>query len=115
LDKHFTDRVDVLARHGMKLELYTNASALTPDKIQALRRSGVLRHLIVNMPSADPGEFADLTGSRTYRSTTRNLELAIDAGFRVQIVVNGAGERLARNLAGLARRYEPLGVEVTRA
>ncbi|MFC0861696.1 radical SAM/SPASM domain-containing protein [Sphaerimonospora cavernae] len=112
LDKHFTDRLEVLARHRMQLALYTNASALTPDKIDALRRLGVLRHLIVNMPSIDPGEFAELTASRSYPHVVRNLEQAITAGFRVQIVVNGAGERLARNLEGLTRRYAPLGVEV---
>lgn len=112
LDKHFTDRIEVLRRHGMKLALYTNASALTQEKIDCLRRSGVLRHLIVNMPSADPAEFAELTGSRGYAQTTRNLELAIDAGFRVQVVVNGVGARQARNVRELTRRYGPMGAEV---
>lgn len=112
LDKHFIERVAVLARYGLELALYTNASALTDDKIDALSRHGVLRHLIVNMPSADPDEFAELTGSQSHLQTVRNVMQAIRAGFRVQIVVNGVGERLARNLDQLARRYEPLGVEV---
>jgi hypothetical protein len=112
LDKYFTARVEVLARYGMQLALYTNASALTPDKIDTLRRHRMLRHLIVNLPSVDPGEFAELTASRTYSQVVRNLEQAINAGFRVQIVVNGTGERLERNLEGLTRRYAPLGVEV---
>lgn len=112
LDQHFTDRVKVLAGHGMQLALYSNASALTQDKIDALKRYGVLRHLIVNLPSADPAEFARLTGSRSYPHTVRNLQAAIDAELRVQIVVNGTGEDLARNLDGITRRYQPLGVEV---
>jgi radical SAM family protein/iron-sulfur cluster protein len=112
LDRHFTDRVALLARYGLELALYTNASALTPDKIESLRRHGVLRHLIVNLPSVDPAEFAALTGSRSYAGTTRNLDAAIAAGFRVQIVVNGVGERLTHNLEGVTRRYEPLGVEI---
>lgn len=112
LDRYFIDRIGVLARHGMQLALYTNASALTRDKIDALRRHGVLRHLIVNLPSGDPREFAELTGSRSYRQTVGNLDEAIRAGFRVQVVVNGVGERLARNLEGLQDRYVPLGVEV---
>ncbi|UQI49679.1 radical SAM protein (plasmid) [Streptomyces sp. HU2014] len=112
LDKHFIQRVEVLARHGMQLALYTNASALSQDKIDALRHHGVLRHLIVNMPSADPEEFAQLTGSRSYRHTVHNLGQAIDAGFRVQVVVNGVGERLVRNLDTVNRLYRPLGVEV---
>nr|WP_027758603.1 radical SAM/SPASM domain-containing protein [Streptomyces sp. SID8381] len=112
LDKHFTDRVEVLAEYGMQLALYSNASALTQGKIDALKRSGVLRHLIVNLPSVDEAEFAELTRSRSYAHTTANVRAAIDAGLRVQIVVNGVGERLARNLAGVTRRYQPLGVEV---
>jgi molybdenum cofactor biosynthesis enzyme MoaA len=43
----------------------------------------VLRHLIVNLPSIDPEQFATLTGSRSYEATTRNLRAAIDAGFGV--------------------------------
>ncbi|MFF4735127.1 radical SAM/SPASM domain-containing protein [Streptomyces sp. NPDC001262] len=112
LDKHFTDRVRVLAKHGMQLALYSNASALTQDKIDTLKRHGVLRHLIVNMPSADPDEFAQLTGSRSYPHTTRNLHAALNAGLRTQIVVNGVGEDLARNLDSVTRRYQPLGAEV---
>ncbi|MDQ0773028.1 hypothetical protein QF026_001494 [Streptomyces aurantiacus] len=112
LDKYFTDRVKVLAEHGMQLALYSNVSALTQDKIDALKRYGVLRHLIVNMPSVDEREFAELTGSRSYAHTTANIQAAIDAGLRVQIVVNGVGERLARNLDGVTRRYQPLGIEV---
>ncbi|WP_405183677.1 radical SAM protein (plasmid) [Nocardia sp. NBC_01377] len=113
LDRHFTDRLTVLADHGLELALYTNASALTPTKIAALRDRGVLRHLIVNLPSVDPEQFAALTGSRSYEATTANLRTAIDAGFRVQIVVNGLGEQLTHNLAQIQRRYLPLGVEVT--
>lgn len=112
LDRHFNDRVGVLARYGLQLALYTNGSALTGDKVECLLRHGVLRHLIVNLPSAAEDEFAELTGSRSHRQTTRNLERALQAGFPVQIVVNGAGERLARNLDALRRRYEPLGAQV---
>lgn len=112
LDKHFIDRVQVLARHGMQLALYSNASALTRDKIDALVRYGVLRHLIVNMPSADAREFAELTGSRSYYHTARNVQSAIRAGLRVQIVVNGTGDRLSANLEEITRRYQPWGVEV---
>lgn len=112
LDRLFTDRLEVLARYGLQLALYTNASALTPDRIEALRRPGALRHLIVNLPSADEAEFARLTGSSSFRQTTANLDAAIEAGLTVQIVVNGVGQGLARNLAAVRSRYEPAGAEV---
>lgn len=113
LDRYFADRIDVLARHGMPLALYTNASALTPDKIETLRRSGVLRTMVVNLPSDDPAEFADLTGSASYTHSTRNVEAALAADLPVQIGVNGVGERGTRNFDEVRRRFGPLGAEVT--
>ncbi|MFF0546720.1 MULTISPECIES: radical SAM/SPASM domain-containing protein [Nocardia] len=113
LDRHFAERVEVLARYGMPLALYTNASALTAPKIELLARTGVVRTLVVNLPSDDPVEFADLTGSRSYAASTRNVEAALAAGLPVQIGVNGVGERGAANLDGVRRRYAPLGATVT--
>ncbi|MEV5831563.1 radical SAM protein [Spirillospora sp. NPDC052242] len=115
LDRHFNDRVQMLAQYGVELALYTNASALTSEKVDCLRRHGILRHLIVNLPSTDEEEFIDLTGSRSYQQTMRNLQRALEAGFPVQIVVNGVGERLTRNLEAVKRRYEPLGAQVCRS
>ncbi|MEV7277647.1 radical SAM/SPASM domain-containing protein [Streptomyces sp. NPDC093111] len=112
LDRHFIDRLGVLAEHGLQLALYSNASALTPGKIDELVRLGVLRHLIVNVPSVDEAEFGELTGSRSYGHTMRNTEAAIIAGLPVQIVVNGVGGRLAKNLTGVQDRFGALGAEV---
>jgi Radical SAM superfamily/Iron-sulfur cluster-binding domain len=112
LDKHFGERVEVLAAHGLQLALYSNVSALTDDKIDVLVRTGVLRHLIANLPATDPGEFADLTGSRTHARTLANLDRALAAGLPVQVVVNGVGGRLERNLADVQARYQPAGAEV---
>lgn len=112
LDKHFNERLEVLAGHGLPLALYTNASGLNESKIEALRRHGVLRHLIVNLPTADETRFTELTRSRTHSRTMANLEKAIDAGFPVQIVVNGVGEARDRDLLDLRERYQPLGAEV---
>ncbi|MFJ5546753.1 radical SAM/SPASM domain-containing protein [Streptomyces sp. NPDC093225] len=112
LDRYFTDRLQVLAGYGMPLALYSNASALTAAKISDLKRTGVLKHLIVNIPSVDEAEFAALTGSRSYRHTMTNTEAALRADLPVQVVVNGVGERLERNLAGVQERFVPLGAEV---
>ncbi|MFE5537113.1 radical SAM/SPASM domain-containing protein [Streptomyces sp. NPDC056492] len=112
LDRYFTDRLEVLAGYRMPLALYSNASALTAAKIADLKRTGVLKHLIVNIPSVEEAEFAELTASRSYRHTIGNTEAALRAGLRVQVVVNGVGERLERNLAGVRERFVPLGAEV---
>lgn len=112
LDKFFTDRLDVLRRHNLELALYTNASGLTEEKINSLADGGVLRHLIVNMPSVDAADFASLTSSRLYDRTMKNVDAALEAGFRTQIVVNGAGEDQHRNLLQITDRYSPRGAEV---
>ncbi|MFD8023951.1 radical SAM/SPASM domain-containing protein [Streptomyces lavendulae] len=112
LDRYFVARLEVLAARGMPLALYSNASALTADKIAALQRTEVLKHLIVNIPSAEEAEFNALTGSRHFQHTMGNTAAALEAGLPVQVVVNGVGARLARNLSGVERHFTPLGAEV---
>lgn len=112
LDGYFSQRLEVLSRHGMPLALYSNASALTAPKIEDLKRTGVLKDLIVNIPSVDEAEFAGLTGSRSYRHTMGNTEAALRAGLPVQVVVNGVGARGERNLERVERHFVPLGAQV---
>lgn len=113
LDRNFEERIRVLRDYGMKLSLATNASALTPDKVALLVESGVLHHLVVNLPTLNEQDFQELTGSRTYTPSLRNFENAVNAhSFPITIAVNGIGEAAERNVAELRNRYEPLGVEV---
>jgi len=112
LDPHFEDRVRLLAESGLKLSLSTNLSALTPGKIKLLTDTGVLHHLVVNLPSENDVEFQRLTGSRTLTISQRNLERAIEAGWPITIAVNGTGDDLRRNVRKLRERYSARGVEV---
>jgi MoaA/NifB/PqqE/SkfB family radical SAM enzyme len=113
LDPHFDRRIEILQAYGMKLTLATNASALTPKKIGLLRDSGVLDHLVVNLPSLEEAEFRSLTGSHHHDISLRNLDAAIEADFPITIAVNGVGRDVLRNAQALKDRYEPLGAEVT--
>lgn len=112
LDRFFDQRVRLLAEHGLKLSLSTNASALTPAKTDLLAQSGVLHHLVVNLPSLDREEFQRLSGATTYRASLLGLNAAIEAGFPTTIAVNGTGEDLDRNLDALREHYKPRGVTV---
>ncbi|MEU8678103.1 radical SAM protein [Streptomyces sp. NPDC048560] len=112
LDRHFTDRVEVLRENGMKLSLFSNVSALTPAKIKAIGDASVLYDLIVNLPSLDPAEFRTLTGARTFHTSLANLDAAIDAGWPVKIAVNGVGADVHRNVEAIKKRYEHRGVIV---
>jgi hypothetical protein len=113
LDPLFNKRICILRDHGLKLSLYSNASALTPQKIDLLVESGVIYNLMVNLPTLDEDEFTDMTGSRTYRQALRGLEYAINTqAFPVALSVNGSGAKRDRNVAELKERYECRGVQV---
>ena len=112
LDPNFAARIHILARFGLKLSLSTNCSGLTRSKIELLSESGVLHHLVVNMPSVDEHEFSRMTGSRSYRVAKRNLQSAIEVLTPITITVNGKGDSLARNVAELTSTYGAQGVEV---
>ncbi|MEU8004209.1 radical SAM protein [Catellatospora sp. NPDC049111] len=112
LDRHFADRVAVLARHGLKLRLFTNASNLTGEKITLLGQTGVLLQLVVNLPALDEQSFRGLTGSTLLDRSVANLDTAVDAGLPIEVVVNGAGTDLAQRVGELRARYEGSGVPV---
>lgn len=112
LDRHFEDRIRLLEQYGMRLSLATNLTALTPSKVRVLVETGVLHHLVVNLPTLDESEFSSFTGSRLYDNVIRNLDSAIKAQLPITIAVNGVGDGLVRNLRALKARYEPVGVEV---
>ncbi|MGH4006720.1 MAG: radical SAM/SPASM domain-containing protein [Pseudonocardiaceae bacterium] len=112
LDRFFDERIAVLCEHRLLLRLFTNASHLTKDRIEALKRSGVLDRLVVNLPALREDEFRTLTQSKTHATSLRNLDAAIEYGLPVGIVVNGIEEDVGRRLAELRERYEPQGIPV---
>lgn len=113
LDKFFSDRIRALQSTDLKLALYTNASGLTASKLELLQSSGVLLHLVVNLPSLDESQFAELTGSATYRRSVGNLDLAVSMGITpISIAVNGFGPARDTSVRLLEERYGPSGVDV---
>lgn len=112
LDRFFDERVSVLQEHRLPLWLYTNASHLTENKIETLKRSGVLYRLVVNFPALQEGDFRALTQSKTHGRTLRNLDAAIESGLPVEIAVSGAGEELCHRVSELRERYKTRGVPV---
>lgn len=112
LDRFFAQRVAVLREHELRLRLFTNASNLTRDKIALLARDDTLLQLVVNLPTDDDGSFRYLTGSGMLMRTLANLEVAVEAGLPIEIVVNGDGPGLDRRLGHLRGRFEDRGVVV---
>ena len=113
LDPHFGDRIKSLQRYGLKLDLFSNLSALTPAKADMLEASGVMYYLVANIPSLDQAQFESMTGSKTYRQSIRNLEHVINtASYPVAISVNGVGPAAQQNLDEIRATYADRGVEV---
>lgn len=112
LDRFFEQRLAVLREHGLLLRLFTNASRLTVDRIAALKLSGVLDQLVVNLPALQSEPFRDLTQSRTHTASVQHVDAAIEQDLPLSIVVNGTGDDARRRVAELRERYEPHGVAV---
>lgn len=112
LDRFFDERVAVLRQCRLRLALFTNASHLTEGKIDVLKRSGVLCRLAINMPALSESEFRALTQSRTHARSVRHIDLAIEAGLPVEIVVNGSGENFSDHVTALRERYAMRGIPV---
>jgi len=112
LDRFFNERIAVLQEHGLLLRLFTNATHLTENKIETLKRAGVLYALVVNLPALKEEDFLGLTQSKTHARTLRNIDAAIESELPVEIVVNGLGEDLSRRVSELRKRYEVRGVPV---
>jgi len=107
LDPHFADRVRKLAQTRLKLILFTNGSMLDKEKIQLIKDLNVLYKVRINVPSVEEEEFVRLTGSRLFDVTMQNIQGAIDAGFDVEILVNGTTEEIKNNLKKIQDKYSP--------
>jgi hypothetical protein len=112
LDPLFEERVAVLQAHRLPLWLFTNATRLTENRIEMLKRSGVLGRLVVNLPALQENDFRTLTQSRLYAATVNNLDAAIASGIPVEIAVSGTGEELGHRVDELRERYESRGASV---
>lgn len=112
LDPFFDERVAVLQEHRMMLRLFTNASHLTENKIETLKRSGVLYQLLVNLPALEEKDFRVLTQSNSHARALHNLDAAIESGLPVEIAVNGADEELSHRVRELREWFEVRGVQV---
>lgn len=108
LDKYFESRVQKIAQSGLKLILHSNGSVLDKKKIKLLKDTNVLSIVYFNIPSLDESEFKRLTGSSTYEQTIRNIDMAIESGFNVELSIQGTEDELKRNLPALKAKYEPL-------
>ena len=115
LDPYFEERLKILKKYNMKLALFTNSSALVPKKIDALKNTGVVYTITINLPSLDKKEFNTLTQSKTYNQCIKNIEYLSKSKLLTKIVVNGKGKNSYKKAKKMKAKYAPLGIDVFHA
>lgn len=101
LDPGFWRKVEILARNAMRLRLYTNGILLTPDKAKKLARLGIVESIVVNVPSADAGDYRRLMGVAMPPALIDNIGAAQRYGYKVYVCVNGTPDNADRRVGEL--------------
>lgn len=105
LDPYFTERIHILKNADRKLELCTNGSNLDADKIDLLKKTGVLNQIRFHLPSIKEIEFKRITKSGLLKQVLRNIHNAVDNGLRVILLVNGNREEIRDNLPDIIEEF----------
>lgn len=93
-DKRFLDQVRVLKRYGLPPAVLTNATGLTPDRVDAILGMGGLRYLSVNLSTLDRERYKQERGGDHLRLVLRNLDYLKDKPLAPQmdLAVLGTGD-----------------------
>jgi wyosine [tRNA(Phe)-imidazoG37] synthetase (radical SAM superfamily) len=94
-DKRFVEQVRAIRAAGLPPSVLTNATGLTPDRVDALIESGGLRFLSINLSTLDRERYKRDRGGDHLDLVLRNLDHARDLPLAEQmdIVVLGTGDQ----------------------
>jgi MoaA/NifB/PqqE/SkfB family radical SAM enzyme len=73
LDPNLISRVKLAAECGFHVELHTNASLFTREKLEQLAACGNTR-LLINVPTVDRAEYERVTGAKLFDRVMQNLK-----------------------------------------
>ncbi len=107
-DRRFIDQVRAIRAAGLPPAVLTNATGLTPERIDALVEMGGLRFLSINLSTLDRERYRRERGGDHLPQVLRNLEYARDRTLAEQmdIVVLGTGnEDHQRDFAEISERF----------
>jgi hypothetical protein len=97
-DKRFVEQVRVLKQYGLPPAVLTNATGLTPDRVDAIMKMGGLRYLSVNLSTLDRDRYKVERGGDHLKLVLRNLDYIKDLPLAPQMdmAVLGKGDALHR-------------------
>jgi MoaA/NifB/PqqE/SkfB family radical SAM enzyme len=107
-DRRFVDQVRAIKAAGLPPAVLTNATGLTPQRIDALVEMGGLRFLSINLSTLDRERYRRERGGDHLPAVLRNLEYARDRALAEQmdIVVLGTGnDDHRRDFAEISERF----------
>jgi hypothetical protein len=94
IDRRFVEQCRTLFAAKLPVAVLSNASGLTPAKVDALAESGPLRFLCINLSTLDRERYARDRGEDHLGIVLRNLDYAKDVqvASEMKIVVLGTGD-----------------------
>jgi MoaA/NifB/PqqE/SkfB family radical SAM enzyme len=97
-DKRFLEQVRVLKRYGLPPAVLTNATGLTPDRVDAILEMGGLRYLSVNLSTLDRERYKKERGGDHLGVVLRNLDYLKDKPLAPQMdmAILGKGDAVHR-------------------
>ena len=97
-DKRFLDQVRVLKRYGLPPAVLTNATGLTPDRVDALLEMGGLHYLSINLSTLDRERYKRDRAGDHLPLVLRNLDYLKDKPLAptMDMAVLGSGDEVHR-------------------
>jgi pyruvate-formate lyase-activating enzyme len=93
-DKRFVEQVRVLKEAGLPVAVLTNATGLTPSRVDEIVAMGGLRFLRINLSTLDRDRYRDTRGGDHLKVVLRNLDYAKDKAVAegMDMIVLGTGD-----------------------
>ncbi|HJQ37902.1 MAG TPA: radical SAM protein [Thermoanaerobaculia bacterium] len=97
-DRLFVERVRVLKRYGLPPAVLTNATGLTPERVDAIMEMDGLRYLSINISTLDRERYKQDRGGDHLKLVLRNLDYLKDKPLAPQMdmAVLGKGDEIHR-------------------
>lgn len=97
-DKRFVEQVQTIREAGLPPAVLTNATGLTPPRVDALARAGGLRFLCINLSTVDRERYRETRGGDHLAKVLANLDYMRDkpVAERMDIIVLGTGDEAHR-------------------
>lgn len=98
IDKRFVEQVAILRGHGLPPAVLTNATGLTPQRVDAIMKLGGLKYLSVNLSTLERERYAADRRGDHLRVVMKNLEYVRDIPLAetMEIAVLGQGDDVHR-------------------